>query len=100
MTRFAWFGLVALGVVASGSPALGFNCPVAIMQAETLIKKAETKVTAETRGLVDEARKMLAEARAHHEGAKTRRDHADAIRKAKVASAFAEEAITLQTPGP
>ena len=85
-------------VLAPASVGWAFNCPVVIKQAEDLIKKAEGKVTADTRGLVDEAKKMLAEAKAHHEGAKTKRDHADAVRKAKVASAFAEEAITLHQP--
>jgi hypothetical protein len=98
MIRLAVLAVVALGFLASGSPAHAFNCPVVIKQAEDLIKKAEAKTTNETRGLVDEARKLLVEARGHHEGAKTKRDHADAIRKAKTAAAFAEEAITLQTP--
>lgn len=85
-------------LLLSVAPAIGFNCPVLIKQAEDMIKKAETKVTADTRPLVDEAKKMLAEAKGHHENAKTKRDHADAVRKARVAAAFAEEAITLQSP--
>lgn len=91
------FGLgLALAVAA---PALAFNCPVVIKQAEDLIKKAEaTKVNADTKPLIDEAKKLVAEARAHHEGAKVKKDHGDAIRKAKMASAYAEEAITLATP--
>jgi hypothetical protein len=48
--------------------------------------------------LLDEAKKQLAEAKAHHETAKTKKDHGDAVRKAKVAAAFAEEAIVLQSP--
>lgn len=93
--------LMVCGVlVGSGAlaPAWGFNCPVVIKQAEDLIKKAEAKATADTRPLVDEAKKQVAEAKAHHESAKTKRDHGDAVRKAKVAAAFAEEAITLQNP--
>ena len=86
--------LVALMLVSS---AWAFNCPVVIKQAEDLIKKAEAKVTADTRGLVDDAKKMVAEAKVHHETAKTKRDHADAVRKAKTARALAEEAITLQS---
>lgn len=86
---------IVLGMASSAS---AFTCPVVIAQADELIKKAEAKVTGETRGLVDEARKMLAEAKAHHETAKTKRDHADAVRKAKIAAAFAEEAIVLQSP--
>ena len=76
--------------------AWAFNCPVVIKQAEDMIKRAESKVTAETKPLIDEAKKQLAEAKAHHETAKVKKDHGDAIRKAKVAYAFAEEAATLQ----
>jgi hypothetical protein len=92
--------LLALALVtASTGPVWGFNCPVVIKQAEDLIKKAESaKPTAETRPLIDEAKKSLAEAKAHHEGAKTKKDHGDAVRKAKVAAAYAEEAIVLAAP--
>ena len=98
MRRFGVVITLAITVLAVASPARAFTCPVHIQQAEDLIKKAEAKVTAETRGLVDEAKKMLAEAKAHHENAKAKRDHAASVRKAKVAAALAEEAITLQSP--
>ena len=79
--------------------AWAYTCPVVIKQAEDLIKKAEAgKVTPETRPLIDEAKKLVAEARAHHESAKTKRDHGDAVRKARTAVAFADEAIILQSP--
>jgi hypothetical protein len=92
--------LLALAVVAvSTGVAWGFNCPVVIKQAEDLIKKAEAgKATGDTRPLIDEAKKLLGEAKAHHEGAKTKKDHGDAVRKAKTAAAFAEEAIVLAAP--
>ena len=86
-------------LVLTGTLAWAFNCPVAIKQAEDLIKKADAgKVSPETKPMIDEAKKLVAEAKAHHENAKTKRDHGDAIRKAKTAAAFAEEAITLQNP--
>ena len=86
-------------LVGAASPAWAFNCPVVIKQAEDLIRKAESgKVTADTKPLIEEAKKQVAEARTHHETAKTKRDHGDAVRKAKVAAAFAEEAIVLQQP--
>ena len=89
---------VTLIAVSAGS-ASAFNCPVAIKQAEDLIKKAETgKPNVDTRPLIDEAKKLVSEARAHHEGAKTKKDHGDAVRKAKTAAAYAEEAIVLATP--
>jgi hypothetical protein len=98
MTRIAL--ILVLGLVVVVAPAAwAFNCPVVIKQADDLIKKAEGgKVTADTKPLIEEAKKQVAEARAHHENAKTKRDHGDAVRKAKVAAAFAEEAIVLQQP--
>jgi hypothetical protein len=98
MTRFGIVLALALLVTAVPS-AWAFNCPVVIKQAEDMIKKAEGgKVTADTKPLIEEAKKQVAEAKAHHENAKTKRDHGDAVRKAKVAAAYAEEAITLQNP--
>lgn len=90
--------VLTLGLLVAGAPvASAFTCPVVIKQAEDLIKKAESgKVTVDTKPLIEEARKQVAEARAHHDNARTKRDHGDAVRKAKVAAAFAEEAIVLQ----
>ena len=97
MTRIGILALVLLLAIAPA--AWAFTCPVVIKQAEDLIKKAEAgKVTADTRPLIEEAKKQVAEAKAHHDNAKTKRDHGDAVRKAKVAAAFAEEAIILQIP--
>jgi len=92
--------MLALALLLAAVPAASaFNCPVVIKQAEDMIKKAESgKVTADTKPLIEEARKQVAEAKAHHETAKTKRDHGDAVRKAKVAAAYAEEAIVLQNP--
>lgn len=99
MSKLA-LAVVSLGLaLALVAPSWAFNCPVVIKQAEDLVKKAEAgKLSPDTRPLLDEAKKLLAEAKAHHENAKTKRDHGDAVRKAKVAAAFAEEAIILQTP--
>ena len=97
MKRLASLTAVVAITLVPASLASAFTCPVVIQQAEDLIKKAEAKTTADTRGLVEDAKKMLAEAKTHHETAKSKRDHADAVRKAKVASALAEEAITLQS---
>ena len=96
MSKLASVVLLTLAVVV---PSWAFNCPVVINQAEDLVRKAEAgKLSPDTRPLLDEAKKQLAEAKAHHENAKTKRDHGDAVRKAKIAAAFAEEAIVLQTP--
>ena len=92
-------GLVVFAAVACAvAPAWAFNCPVVIKQADELIRKAEPRATPDTKPLIDEAKKQVAEAKSHHDTAKTKRDHGDAVRKAKVAAAFAEEAITLQGP--
>jgi len=96
MSKLASVVLLTLAVVV---PSWAFNCPVVIKQAEDLVRKAEAgKLSPDTRPLLDEAKKQLAEAKAHHENAKTKRDHGDAVRKAKIAAAFAEEALVLQTP--
>ena len=98
MKRLAIVAAVACGAFFAGV-AWGFNCPVVIKQAEDMIKKAEAaKPNADTRPLIDEAKKLVSEAKAHHEGAKTKKDHGDAVRKAKTAAAYAEEAIVLSTP--
>jgi hypothetical protein len=98
MTRIGIVFTLAL-LVATAPAAWAFTCPVVIKQAEDLIKKADSgKVTPDTKPLIEEAKKLLAEARGHHDNAKTKRDHGDAVRKAKTAAAFAEEAIVLQNP--
>jgi hypothetical protein len=98
MTRIV-IVLISSLLVAVAPEAWAFNCPVVIKQAEDLIKKAESgKVTTDTKPLIEEAKKQVAEAKAHHDNAKVKRDHGDAIRKAKIAAAFAEEAIVLQNP--
>jgi hypothetical protein len=98
MTRIGIVLTLAL-LIATAPVAWAFTCPVVIKQAEDLVKKAESgKVTPDTKPLIEEAKKLLAEARGHHDNAKTKRDHGDAVRKAKTAAAFAEEAILLQNP--
>ena len=95
MTRLVAAVVLAV-IVACAGAVWAFNCPVVIKQAEDMLKKAEAKPNADTKPLIDDAKKYLAEAKAHHENAKTKRDHGDAVRKAKTAAAFAEEAIILQ----
>jgi hypothetical protein len=96
MTRLAP-ALAAVLTLVAAPGARAFNCPVVIKQAEGLVQKAgEAKLGPDTTPLLEEARKLLAEARAHHATAKTKRDHADAVRKAKVAIALTEEVLVLQ----
>ena len=99
MKRLALTLLTFLLAFGSGLPALANNCPVQIQRAEELIKKAETmKPPPEAKALLEEARKLIAEAKASHEGVRGKPDHADAIRKAKIAQALAEEAAALAAP--
>ncbi|PYN61754.1 MAG: hypothetical protein DMD90_22095, partial [Candidatus Rokuibacteriota bacterium] len=74
MTKLVAVMVTVVVVVLTGA-AWGFNCPVVIKQAEDMLKKAEAKPNADTKPLIDESKKYLAEARAHHENAKTKRDH-------------------------
>jgi len=88
-----------LVVVLATAPTSAYMCPVLIKQAEQTIARAERgKTNAESRALLEDARKLVAEAKAHHEGAKSKRDHDDAVRKARTAQGLAEEALKLQTP--
>jgi hypothetical protein len=80
-------------LAAPGGPALAFTCPLEIKRAEELIARAEQGTpTPEARALLEEARRLVAEARAHHEGARSPKDHADAVRKARTAQTLAQEA--------
>ena len=79
------------------SAALAYNCPVQIKLAEELIARAEKgKNTKESKALLEDAHKLLGEARVHHEQAKAKKDHDEAIRKAKAAQGLADEAMKLQ----
>ena len=86
--------IVSWGVL----PAMAYNCPVQIKQAEELLKKAEMQAKSpETKALLDEAKKLLSEAKSQHGESKGKKDHADAVRKAKTAQALADEINALAT---
>jgi hypothetical protein len=95
-------GLVALGtavLLAGATPAAAYMCPVLIKQAEDTIARVERgRTNAESRALLQEARQLVAEAKAHHQTARSKKDHDDAVRKAKTAQGLAEEAAALQEP--
>ena len=79
--------------------ALGWNCPVHIKAAEDAIKRAEAmKLTPEAKALVEDAKRFLAESKKHHEDARVKIDHANAMWKAKAALAEAESAAAISTP--
>ena len=86
-------------ILAAAAPTRAYMCPVLIKQAEELIARAARgKTTAESAALLEDARKLVQEARQHHENAKSKKDHDEAIRKARTAMGLAEEALKLQTP--
>ncbi len=102
-------GLAALGavalLVAIVSAALAYSCPILIKEADELIAKAQSAVAKSVspdkphaEQALAEAKKLVGEARRDHEGAKGKVGHADAVRKAKMAKAFAEEALVLSQP--
>jgi phage/plasmid-associated DNA primase len=91
--------VVALMVTLVVSAAGAYTCPVLIKQAQETIAKAQRgRPTPESRELLAEARQLLGEARRHHETARSKRDHDEAVRKAKTAQGLAEQALRLQSP--
>lgn len=103
-TGLAGLGAVAL-VVALVSAATAYSCPILIKEADELIAKAQAAVAKTSSAdkphaeqALTEAKKLVGEARKDHEGAKGKVGHADAVRKAKTAKAFAEEALVLAQP--
>jgi hypothetical protein len=94
-------GVLVAGRVLPGpgvSLVAASSCPVHIQRAEETIARTEKgKMTAESKSLVAEAKKLVSEARAHHEKATAKKDHDEAIRKAKAALGLVEEAAKLQS---
>jgi hypothetical protein len=93
--------LVLAGVLASSLSVVGsadaYTCPVLIKQAQDAIARAErSRLAPEGRSLLEDAKSLVAEAQRHHQTAKTKRDHDDAVRKARTALGLAEEALKLQ----
>ena len=85
---------VALVVSWGALPAMAYDCPVQITQAEKLLKKADLRAESPaTMALVEEAKRLLVEAQ--HGEAKGK---ADGIRQGKTAQALAEEIGALSTP--
>jgi hypothetical protein len=93
---------VAAGITIASAYAHAYSCPVVIKEAEDQTVRAEGAIAKATGGdraaaeaALAEARRMVGEARKEHEGARAKAGHAAAVRKAKVARAYAEEAQVL-----
>ncbi|HEV8308465.1 MAG TPA: hypothetical protein VGW35_12425 [Methylomirabilota bacterium] len=103
MRRVGFVVMTALVWAAWVSPAHAYSCPILIKEADDAIARAEAVIAKASSGegraaaerALAEAKRMVAEARRDHEGAKAKAGHAVAVRKAKIARAFAEEAQVL-----
>ncbi len=93
--------VVVLMLVCGGEiPAWAFECPArieeargAIQKAEAALDKAKAAAKAAARGPLTKAKDMLSHAEAEHQGAGTDvKKHAEAVREARTAQGYAEEA--------
>ena len=99
MRSLVWTGMVAAAVLWA-SAAAAFECPArieeskaAVQRAEAAFEKAKAAARAAARGPLTKAREMLAHAEVEHRGAGTDvKKHAEAVREARVAQGYAEEA--------
>lgn len=91
----------AVAVVLLGSGvSWAFECPARIDEARAALQKAEAAVDktkaaakAAARGPLGKAKEMLAHAEAEHKGAgQDAKRHAEAVREARTAQGYAEEA--------
>ena len=90
--------LALIGVGAGGGWA--FECPVRIDEARAAVQKAEMALDrakaaakAAARGPLSKAKEMLAHSEAEHKGAGAdAKKHAEAVREARTAQGYAEEA--------
>ena len=95
----ASFAVVAVMWVGSGA-VWAFECPAridearaAIQKAEAALDKAKAAAKAAARGPLAKAKEMLSHAEAEHKGAGTdAKKHAEAVREARTAQGYAEEA--------
>ena len=93
--------VVAAAVTWSGLQAVSaFECPTrideskaAVQKAEAAFEKAKAAARAAARGPLTKAKEMLAHAEAEHKGAGSDvKKHAEAVREARTAEGYAEEA--------
>jgi hypothetical protein len=94
-------GLVLLTVMwVGGNIVWAFECPTRIEEARSAVQKAEAAMDkakaaarAAARGPLTKAKEMLSHAEAEHKGAGTDvKKHAEAVREARTAQGYAEEA--------
>ena len=91
---------VVSAMCAGAGSVWAFECPAridearaAVQKAETALDKAKAAAKAAARGPLGKAKEMLAHAEAEHKGAGTdAKKHAEAVREARTAQGYAEEA--------
>src|SRR5512146_2864593 len=91
---------VAAVVTVGAGSAWAFECPAridearaAVQKAEAALDKAKAAAKAAARGPLGKAKEMLAHAEAEHKGAgQDAKKHAEAVREARTAQGYAEEA--------
>lgn len=99
MRSFIVTAVVAVALVAA-VPAGAFECPAridearsALQKAEGALDKAKAAAKAAARGPFTKAKEMLSHAEAEHKGAGTdAKKHAEAVREARTAQGYADEA--------
>jgi hypothetical protein len=92
--------MVLAGALVVAAPAWPFECPArieeakgAVQKAESAFEKAKAAAKAAARGPLTKAKEMLSHAEAEHKGAGTdAKKHAEAVREARTAQGYAEEA--------
>jgi len=92
--------MVLVGALVVGVQAWAFECPArieeakgAVQKAESAFEKAKAAAKADARGPLTKAKEMLSHAEAEHKGAGTdAKKHAEAVREARTAQGYAEEA--------
>jgi Tfp pilus assembly protein PilE len=92
--------MVLVGALVVAMPAWAFECPArieeakgAVQKAESAFEKAKAAARAAARGPLTKAKETLSHAEAEHKGAGTdAKKHAEAVREARTAQGYAEEA--------
>lgn len=91
---------VFAGLIVGAGMGWAFECParideahLAVQKAEAALDKAKAGAKAAARGPLGKAREMLAHAESEHKGAGSdAKKHAEAVREARTAQGYAEEA--------
>jgi len=92
--------VIGVAMAWAGGTAWALECPAriedakaALQKAEAAMDKAKAAAKAAARGPLNKAKEMLSHAEAEHKGAgQNVKKHAEAVREARTAQGYAEEA--------